>query len=113
MSLEDLGDIEVTTASKEPVKASLTPAAIYVITQEDIRRSGITSFPEVLRLAPGVEVARIDSVRWSVGVRGFGSRLSRGLLVLIDGRSVYSPLYAGVYWEVQDTLIEDIDRIEV
>jgi iron complex outermembrane receptor protein len=113
LSLEQLGNTEVTTVSKEPVKVARTPAAIYVITQEDIRRSGATSIPEALRLAPGVEVARIDSVRWSVGVRGFGSRLSRAVLVLIDGRSVYTPLFAGVYWEVQDTLLEDVDRIEV
>src|SRR5947209_4955836 len=111
LSLEQLGNIEVTTVSKEPTRVARTPAAIYVITQEDIRRSGATSLPEALRLAPGVEVARIDSVRWSIGVRGFGGRLSRGLLVLIDGRSVYSPLYHGVYWEVQDTLMQDIDRI--
>ena len=113
MSLEDLGDIEVTTASKEPVKASLTPAAIYVITQEDIRRSGATSIPEILRLAPGVEVARIDSNTWSIGVRGFGSSLSRSVLVLIDGRSAYTPLFAGVWWQVQDMLLEDVERIEV
>ena len=113
LSLEQLGNIEVTTASKQPVKVSRTPAAIYVITQEDIRRSGATSIPEVLRLAPGVEVARIDAVKWSIGIRGFGSRLSRAVLVVIDGRTVYSPLYAGVYWEVQDTLMEDIDRIEI
>src|SRR5690349_13014198 len=113
MSLEDLGNIEVTTASKEPVKASLTPAAIYVITQEDIRRSGATSIPEILRLAPGVEVARVDSNTWSIGVRGFGSSLSRSVLVLIDGRSVYTPLFAGVWWQVQDTLLEDVERIEV
>jgi iron complex outermembrane receptor protein len=113
ISLEDLGDIEVTTTSKEPIKASRTPAAIYVITQEDIRRSGATSIPEVLRLAPGVEVARIDSDTWSISVRGFGSSLSRSVLVLIDGRSVYTPLFAGVWWQVQDTLLEDIERIEV
>src|SRR3989454_3287837 len=113
LSLEQLGNIEVTTASKQPVKVSRTPAAIYVITQEDIRRSGATSLPEVLRLAPGVEVARIDGVKWSIGIRGFGSRLSRAVLVVIDGRTVYSPLYAGVYWEVQDTLMEDVDRIEI
>jgi iron complex outermembrane recepter protein len=113
ISLEDLGNIEITTASKEPVKASLTPAAIYVITQEDIRRSGATSIPEILRLAPGVEVARTDSNTWSVGVRGFGSSLSRSVLVLIDGRSVYTPLFAGVWWQVQDTLLEDVERIEV
>jgi len=113
VSLEDLGQIEVTTASKVPVKATRTPAAIYVITQEDIRRSGATSIPEALRLAPGVEVARVDSNTWSLGVRGFESTLSRSVLVLIDGRSVYTPLFAGVYWQVQDTLLEDIERIEV
>ena len=113
LSLEELGNIEVTTVSKGPVKLSQTAAAIYVITQEDIRRSGVKSLPEALRLAPGVDVAQIDSVKWAVGIRGFQSRLSRDILVLIDGRSVYSPLFHGVYWEVQDTLLEDIDRIEV
>ena len=113
LSLEELSQIEVTTPSKEPVKAFQTPAAIYVITGEDIRRSGATSIPEALRLAPGVEVARIDANKWSIGIRGFGSRLTRSVLVLIDGRTVYTPLFAGTYWEVQDTLMEDIDRIEV
>jgi iron complex outermembrane receptor protein len=113
LSLEQLGNTDVTTVSKEPTKLNRTPAAIYVITQEDIRRSGATSVPEALRLAPGVEVSRIDSHRWSLGVRGFESNLSRSVLVLIDGRSVYTPLFAGVYWEVQDTLLEDIERIEV
>src|SRR6202044_3130809 len=106
-------EIEVTTPSKEPVKAFQTPAAIYVITGEDIRRSGATTIPDALRLAPGVEVARIDGSKWSIGIRGFGTRLSRSVLVLIDGRTVYTPLFAGTYWEVQDTLLEDIDRIEV
>ncbi len=113
LSLEQLGDTEVTTVSKQPVKLARTAAAIYVLTQEDIRRSGATSIPEALRLVPGVEVSRIDSNKWAVGVRGFESRLSRSVLVLIDGRSVYTPLFAGVYWEVQDTLLEDVDRIEV
>src|SRR2546421_3257355 len=113
VSLEQLGQIEVTTASKRPVKVSRTPAAIYVVTQEDMRRSGATSIPEVLRLVPGVEVARIDADTWSLGVRGFGSSLSRSVLVLIDGRTVYTPLFAGVFWQVQDTLLEDIERIEV
>ncbi len=113
VSLEQLGEIEVTTASKVPVKAIRTPAAIYVVTQEDIRRSGATSIPEALRFVPGVEVARIDSNTWSLGMRGFGSSLSRSVLVLIDGRSVYTPLFAGVYWQVQDTLLEDVERIEV
>jgi iron complex outermembrane receptor protein len=87
--------------------------AIYVLTGDDIRRSGVTTIPEALRLVPGVEVARIDGSKWSVGIRGFGTRLSRSVLVLIDGRTVYTPLFAGTYWEVQDTLLEDIDRIEV
>lgn len=113
MSLEQLGNVQVTTASKEPEQIWRTPAAIYVLTQEDIRRSGATTIPELLRLVPGVEVARIDSDHWAVGVRGFGGEFSKSLLVLIDGRSVYSPLFAGVYWQVQDTLLEDIDRIEV
>src|SRR6202158_1658430 len=113
LNLEELGNVEVTTASKEPKTVWRTPAAVYVLTQEDIRRSGATSLPEVLRLVPGVEVARTDSDTWSLGVRGFGSTLSRSVLVLIDGRTVYTPLFAGVYWQVQDTLLEDIDRIEV
>jgi iron complex outermembrane receptor protein len=113
LSLEELSEIEVTTPSKEPVAALRTPVAIYVITGEEIRRSGATSIPEALRLAPGVEVARIDGNKWSIGVRGFGSRLSRSVLVLIDGRTVYTTFFAGTYWEVQDTMMEDIDRIEV
>ncbi len=113
LSLEELTQIEVTTPSKEPVRAFQSPAAIYVITGEDIRRSGATSIPEALRLAPGVEVARIDANKWSIGIRGFGTRFSRGVLVLIDGRTVYSTLLAGTYWEVQDTFMDDIDRIEV
>jgi iron complex outermembrane recepter protein len=113
LSLEQLGNVEVTTVSKEPEEVWQTPAAIYVLTQEDIRRSGATTIPEALRLVPGVEVARIDSDHWSIGVRGFGSGFSKSVLVLIDGRSVYTPLFAGVYWDVQDTLLEDVERIEV
>ena len=113
LSLEQLSKIDVTSVSKEPVTVARTPAAVYVLTQEDLRQSGVTTIPEALRLVPGVEVARIDSSKWSIGVRGFGSRLSRSVLVLIDGRSVYTQLFAGVYWEVQDTLLEDVDRIEV
>jgi iron complex outermembrane receptor protein len=113
LSLEQLGNIEVTTASKEPELVRKTPAAIFVITHEDIERSGATTIPEALRMAPGVEVARIDGNKWSIGIRGFGSRLSRSVLVLIDGRTVYTTLFAGTYWEVQDTVMDDIDRIEV
>ena len=113
LSLEELSQIEVTTPSKQPVKAFRTAAAIYVITGEDIRRSGATCIPEALRLAPGVEVARIDANTWSIGIRGFGTNLTRSVLVLIDGRTVYTPLFDGTYWDVQDTMMEDIDRIEV
>lgn len=113
LSLEQLGAVEVTTASKEPEEVWKTPAAIYVITQEDIRRSGATSVPEILRMVPGVEVARIDSDHWAVGIRGFGSEFSKSVLVLIDGRSVYTPLFAGVYWELQNVMLEDVERIEV
>lgn len=113
LSLDQLGDVQVTSVSKEPEEVWDTPAAIYVLTAEDIRRSGATTIPEVLRLVPGVEVARIDSDHWSIGVRGFGSGFSKSLLVLIDGRSVYTPLFAGVYWDVQDVPLDDIDRIEV
>lgn len=110
---EQLANLEVTTASRKPEKRLRSPAAVYVITREDIRRSGVTTLVEALRLAPGVQVARIDSNKWAVGIRGFASRLSRSLLVMIDGRTVYTPLFAGTYWEVQDTLLEDVDRIEV
>jgi len=113
LSLAELGNVEVTTASKEPEEVWKTPAAVYVVTQEDIRQSGATSIPEVLRLVPGVEVAQVDSDHWSVGIRGFGAVLASKLLVMIDGRSVYTPLFAGVYWQAQAVPLEDIERIEV
>jgi len=113
MSLEELGNIKVTSVSKEPEQVYKTPAAIYVITQDDIRRSGATCIPEALRLAPGVNVARVDSDHWAVGIRGFGAVLANKLLVLIDGRSVYTPLFGGVYWDAQATPLEDVERIEV
>jgi iron complex outermembrane receptor protein len=113
MTLEELAEVEVTTVSKKPESRLEAAAAVYVITQEDIHRSGVTTLVQALALAPGVEVARINASQWAVGIRGFTSRLSRSVLVLIDGRSVYTPLFAGVYWEAQDTLLEDVDRIEV
>jgi iron complex outermembrane recepter protein len=112
-SIEDLMNVEVTSASKKQQRLSQTAAAVYVITQEDIRRSGATSLPEALRLAPGVNVARLSASQWAVSARGFNGRYSAKLLVLIDGRSVYDPLFSGVYWDVQDTMLEDVDRIEV
>ena len=113
LTLAQLGNVEVTTASKEPAHVWKTAAAIYVLTQDDIRRSGATTIPDALRLVPGVEVARIDSNRWSIGIRGFGSSLTRDVLVLIDGRTVYTTLLAGTYWEVQNLLLADVERIEV
>lgn len=113
LSLEELSKIEVVTVSKESKEAFKTPAAVYVLTRDDIERSGATSIPDVLRLVPGVEVAQISSDKWAIGMRGFEGYLSKAVLVLIDGRSVYTPLFGGVYWEMQDTLLENIDRIEV
>jgi iron complex outermembrane recepter protein len=113
LDLEDLVNIKVTSVSKKEQRLLDTPAAIYVITQEDIRHSGMTSIPELLRLVPGVNVAQIDGNIWAITARGYNGEFANKLLVLIDGRSVYTPLYSGVYWEVQDLLLEDIDRIEV
>jgi iron complex outermembrane recepter protein len=113
LSLEQLGNIEVTTASKQPEEVWHTPAAIFVLTHDDIRCSGATTIPDLLRLVPGVQVSQEQSDQWAVGIRGFDGQFSRGLLVLIDGRSVYTPLFEGVYWDVQDLALDDIDRIEV
>jgi iron complex outermembrane receptor protein len=113
LSIEDLMKIEITSVSKKAQKISDAAAAVYVITQEDIRRSGVTTIPEALRMAPGIEVARIDANKWAISSRGFNSRFANKLLVLMDGRSVYSPLFSGVWWDIQDTMMEDIDRIEV
>ena len=113
LSLEELSKIEFTATSKEAAGAFKTPAAINVLTREDIARSGATNIPDLLRLIPGVEVAQMSSDKWAIGIRGFEGYLSKAVLVMIDGRSVYTPLFAGVYWEMQDTLIEDIDRIEI
>jgi iron complex outermembrane receptor protein len=113
LSLEELMNTEVTTVSKKAERRVAAADAVYVLTEEDIRRSGVTTIPDALRLVPGVQVARIDANSWAIGIRGFASSLARSVLVLIDGRSVYNPLFAGTYWEIQDTFLEDIDRIEV
>ncbi|MFZ0744738.1 MAG: TonB-dependent receptor plug domain-containing protein, partial [Terracidiphilus sp.] len=113
LSLEELGNIEVTTVSKEPEEVWHTPAAIYVLTQDDIRRSGATTIPDLLRMVPGIEVGELQSNQWAVGMRGFGSAFSKDVLLLIDGRSTYTPLFEGVYWDVQDVLLEDVERIEI
>jgi len=106
-------NIEITSPSKKLEKLFDTPAAVYVITSEDIRRSGAKNLPDVLRIVPGVVVAQINSSEWAISIRGFNSRFANKLLVLIDGRSVYTPLFAGVFWEEIDSIFEDIDRIEI
>ena len=113
LSLEELMDIEVYSVSKKKQKLSESAAAVYVLSQEDIRRSGATTIMDALRLVPGVEVSNLNRQIYSISVRGFNDRFSNKLLVLIDGRSVYTPLFAGVYWDVQDTVLEDVERIEV
>src|SRR5437867_6890581 len=113
LSVEELMNIEVTSVSKRPEKLSETASAIQVITQADIRRSGAASLPEALRLTSNLEVAQLDSRQWASSARGFNNTTANKMLVLIDGRTIYTPLYAGVFWDAQDTLLEDIDRIEV
>ena len=103
----------MTSVAKEPQKLLQAAASIQVITAEDIRRSGATSIPEALRLADNLEVAQINAHDWAISARGFNANLANKLLVLIDGRAVYTPLYGGVLWNVQDYLLQDIDRIEV
>lgn len=103
----------VTSVGRHSQKLSETAAAVYVLTQKDIRRSGATTIPDALRMVPGLDVARIDSNKWAVGARGFNGRYANKLLVLVDGREVYNPTFAGVYWEVQNTPLYDIDRIEI
>ncbi len=113
MSLDELSDMEITSVSKRAEKASEAPAAVYVLTDEDIHHSGATTIPELLRMVPGLSVAQAGSHQWAISSRGFNDQFSNKLLVLIDGRTVYTPLFSGVYWDVQDTVLEDIDRIEV
>ena len=113
LSLEQLANIEITSVSKRPEKLNDAAAAVFVVTQEDIHRSGATNIPEILRMVPGVQVARIDANKWAVTARGFNGSFASKLLVLIDGRSVYSPLWSGVFWNIQDPMLEDIERIEV
>ncbi len=114
LSLEQLANVEVTTVSKEPEQVWRTAAAVTVLTSEDIRRSGYTTVADVLRLVPGVDIGRNDAIGYSVGIRGFQNIFSKALLVLIDGRSMYTTLFAGVYWDVVNQLpLENIERIEI
>ncbi len=112
-SIEELMNIEITSASRKEQRSADVAAAVFVITQEDIRRSGLTTIPDVLRLAPGVDVAQINANKWAVSVRGFNGLYANKLLLLIDGRSVYNRLFSGVLWDAEDLLLDDIDRIEV
>ena len=113
LSVDELMDIEVTSVSKEPEKLSDAASAIQVVTNDEIERSGASSIPEALELAGNLDIAQKNSHDWAISARGFNTALGNKLLVLMDGRSVYTPLYSGVFWDVQDYLLEDIDRIEV
>ncbi len=113
LSVEELMNVVVISVSKRAESLSHVASAVQVITQEDIRRSSATSLPEVLRLASNLQVAQVDSRQWAIGARGFNGTTANKLLVLIDGRTIYTPLYSGVFWDVQDVPLQDIDRIEV
>ncbi|HUQ51752.1 MAG TPA: TonB-dependent receptor [Gammaproteobacteria bacterium] len=113
LSLEELGDIEVLSVSREPERLAAAPSSIFVITNEQIRRAGPTSLGEALRIAPNLQVARINSVGFAITARGFNNSLANKLLVLVDGRTVYTPLFSGVFWDQQDLVLADVDRIEV
>ena len=106
-------DLEVSTVSRTESTVGHSAAAVYVLTNEMIRRSGARSVPEALRLVPGVQVARINASTWAISIRGFNERFANKLLVQIDGRTVYTPLFGGVFWDVQDVLLEDVERIEI
>src|ERR1700726_712011 len=113
LTIEDLMNVKVTSVSKKEEKLSRTAAAVFVITQEDIRRSGATNIPDVLRMVPGLDVAQINANTWAISARGFNLEFANKLLVLIDGRAVYTPTYGGVNWDTQDVPLQDIERIEV
>jgi iron complex outermembrane receptor protein len=113
LSLEELMNVEVYSVSRKPQPLSESAAAVFVISQDDIRRSGVTTVPDALRMVPGLQVAKVNANTWAISARGFNAQFANKLLVLIDGRSVYTPLFAGVYWDVQDLPLENIERIEV
>lgn len=113
LSIEELMSSKVISATRTEQQLTDTAAAAYVISQDDIRRSGATTIPEALRMVPGLHVARISSSKWAISARGFNGLFADKLLVLMDGRSLYSPMHKGVYWEVQDRVLDDIERIEV
>ena len=113
LRLEDLMNLDVTSAAKKPQKLAQAPAAVFIISREDIRRSGASSLPDLLRMVPGLEVAQINPSSWAISARGFNGQYSNKLLVLVDGRSVYNPVFSGVFWDEQDVAPDLIERIEV
>ena len=113
LSLEELGQIPVTLVTGRPQSVQQAAASIFVITAEDIRRSAATSLPEALRLAPNLQVARVNANQYAISARGFNNAIGNKLLVMIDGRTVYSPLFSGVFWDAQQVMLEDVERIEV
>ena len=113
LDIEELSRIRITSVSRRPEPASRAPAALFVLTREDIRRSGASSLPEALRLVPGLQISRVTGRDWSITSRGFAEQSPNKLLVMVDGRAIYSPLFAGTFWDVQDVVLEDLDRIEV
>jgi len=112
-TLEDLLKIKITSASRREQSADEVAAAVFVITQDDIRRSGMRTLPELFRLVPGVQVGEINSSNWAVSIRGFNGQFANKVLVLVDGRSIYRRTLSGVFWDAEDLLLDDIDRIEV
>ncbi len=113
LSIEDLMEIDVTSVSKRPERLSQAAAAVFVLTADDIRRSGAFTLPDALRLVPGLQVAQVDAQTWAISARGFNTNSADKLLVVIDGRTVYSPLFAGVFWDAVDVQLADVERIEV
>jgi iron complex outermembrane receptor protein len=113
LDLKEVLSLEITSVSKKPQTLSQAAAAAFVITADDIRRSGASNIPDVLRMAPGIQVGQISSNVWGVSARGLDGRFTNKLQVLMDGRSLYTPTYSGVYWDVQDTVLADIERIEI
>ncbi|MES2878043.1 MAG: TonB-dependent receptor [Pseudomonadota bacterium] len=113
LSFEELGNIRITSVSKKDERLGDAAASVFVITQDDLRRSGASSLPEALRLAPNLHVAQVSTNGYAISARGFNNSAANKLLVLIDGRSVYTPLFSGVFWDVQNVMLEDVERIEV
>ncbi len=113
LSLDELMDLEVTLLSRRPQRVTETPAALAILTGDELRRIGVHSLPDALRLAPGFQVGQVDANKWVVASRGFAGLFANKLLVLVDGRSVYTPLFSGVFWESQGVLMEDVERLEI